>query len=335
MSAGRLGGLGFKEFQAERARLASGGARLADMGESNLYRALPAAFPGRFPAVVESQDPKARYRCHVAELFLDRWGMGWEAKGRVSVCEGVRGSIEAAFSVLAKRGAKALLPSDVYPFYAEAARRAGLAFEGYQAREGLPAEAALAGAGALLVCDPLKPWGGEIAQAEAERLSAWAMGDPRGRLLMVDAAYGIDLSPAAARWAREGSALVMASASKGWLMPRHAGAALAPEPWAPELRAAVGARPKDEASLAKAWEAMGSHPGRPGDVAMAVAELAEQALGRLGESRRGLRLAGYFAISPLGADEWLSRGVVAIPASAFGSDWGGSALSVLPAARGA
>lgn len=328
MSGARLDGMGFGEFSARREALRVEGG-LLDMAESNLYASLPRSFPGRFPAVGQSQDPKAVHRCHVAELFLERWGFPGGFKSRASVSRGVRQSLSGLFAMLASAGARALLPSDVYPAYGELARAAGLGCAFYQARLGPPGRESLEGVDAVLVCDPLKPWGGELGGAGEERLAAWARADPEGRLLMVDSAYAIDWTPGGRRLVEAGLALGLASLSKGWLAPWRAGCAIAPEPWAARARSALAGFAKDDAAMRAGFAALGGRAGMPAEVEEAVEELSRGALGRLGPGGEALVGQGYLRASEDSADEWLARGVVAIPGSVFGDGGRGSVLSML------
>lgn len=320
----------FREFRAFRERLAADSS-LADMAEHNLYASLPAAFPGRFDPMGESRSSRAPYRCHVAELFLERWGMGPEAKTRTSVCEGVRAALSAVFRLAASRGMRLMVPSDVYPEYLALARAARVDFSCYQALLGPPGDEKLAAFDGLLVCEPTKPWGVAMPLAEAARLGSWAAARPESRLLIADCAYDIDGTPAARLWRGDRSALILASLSKGWLAPRRAGCAFAPDGWVAPLREALGALPKSESGLRQAYRALADFPGRPADVASALATLAPRADATLGALGR-LPWSGYFAHSPLPASDWLAKGIIAIPASAFGSSSGHSILSLLPPA---
>lgn len=323
-----LDGLNFVEYSAARKALAASG-RLLDMGEHNLYASLRQSHPGRFDPIAPSADPKSQYRCHVAELFVERWGMPFAEKARASVCEGVRAALGAVFSMLAAQGRSILIPSDVYPEYLALAKRSGVRSAGYEARRGAPSAEDLAGVDAALVCDPLKPWGGSLGEAEASRLSAWAMARPEERLLVADCAYGIDDQGAGKIWRDDRSALVLSSISKGWLAPRRAGCAVAPDAWVERVRTAIGSLPKNEDGLRQAYACLLAHPGRPAEVALAVGELVASSTLRLGGDAKPLAPAGYFCRSEEPADEWLRRGVLAIPASVFGSSERSSFLSVL------
>lgn len=325
--------MNFEDFTGLRAAL-SQDPGLKDMAEHNLYASLPQSFPGRFEPIGPSELPKAKHRCHIAEEFLARWGVPHSEKRRTSVCEGVRAALGAVFALLARDGKRVLIPSDVYPEYERLADLAGVSRESYQARLGPPSNEALSRVDAVLVCEPLKPWGGALESQQAERLSAWAKERPSSRLLIVDAAYDIDGSHSVKRWRDEASALVIASLSKGWLLPRRAGCALAPMGWEDRIRQALGALPNSEANLRQAFEALTAHPERPAQIQRAVKDLAGFAIDSLGESGIGLRAQGYFVPSPLPASVWLERGVIAIPASAYGSNEARSFLSVLlPAPR--
>lgn len=328
MGEGSIDTMDFEAFRALRSALLQDKS-LKDMGEHNLYASLPQSFPGRFDPIPQSALPKAKHRCHIAEEFLARWGMGESHKRRASVCEGVRSALGAVFAALASEHKRVLIPSDVYPEYARLAALAGVSRELYSARLGAPSDEALGRVDAALLCDPLKPWGGALEQSEADRLSAWAGERPADRLLIVDAAYDIDGSEAVRRWREGAGALVIASLSKGWLLPKRAGCALAPAGWEDRIRRALGALPNQEACLRQAFEALSVHPDRPERVRLAVRDLAEFAIASLGEHGVGLRAQGYFVPSCLPASAWLERGVIAIPASVYGSAEARSFLSVL------
>lgn len=328
-------GLDFRGFSAWRASRKSEGGWL-DAAEHNLYSSLPRSFPGRFEAIEPSVEAAAQYRCHVGELFVERWGLPDCEKARLSVCEGVRGALASLFAGLARSGLKALLPSDVYPVYLALAKEARLEFETYEARRGDGAwdEMDLEPFGAVLVCDPLKPWGGSMGGRMGGRLAAWASIDPSGRVAIVDSAYGIDASGWTRSALESGSAMVLASLSKGWLEPLAAGVALAPEAWADRARAWIGARAKNENRLRVAYHALARHADRPSEVERAIEQRRWAMSGTLAQRAGGgldLTPAGYFWSSPMPSSWWAQRGILAIPASAFGSGEACSLVSMLEA----
>ena len=328
--ASRLDAMGFEEFKKSRQALAP---NLAwDMAEHNLYASLPRAFAGEFGAIAPSGEQKAAYRCHVAELFLERFGVEATEKNKAScaVSEGVRAALGAVMGMLARAGSRVLLPQDVYPQYQAIAVRAGVDFSTYCARGGPPTDQDLEGVDAVVICDPLKPWGGELDESQRARLGAWATRRPGQRLLIVDCAYDIDKAP---RWRGAPEALVLTSLSKGWLSPLRGGCAWAPPAWESRCREAIGTLPKNENNLRVAYAALARFPNRPAQVARALVELSSIALERLRaidpEAAAKLKFSGYFARSDLSAAQWRERGVLAIPASVFGSSLGGSVLSSL------
>lgn len=320
--------MSFEQYSVER-RALSGNPSLIDMGEHNLYGSLSLSFPGRFPMIAPSDDPKAQYRCHVAELFLERWGLPAGEKSRATVCEGVRAALRAIFSMLAAEGKSILIPSDVYPEYLRLAAQSGIRTRFYEARAGAPSMEELAAVDSALVCDPLKPWGGHLGRQESARLAAWAMEKPSERLLIADCAYGMDDVGAGSDWRDGAQALVLSSLSKGWLAPRKAGCAMAPLAWADRVREAIGLMGKSHEGLRQAYACLSSHSKRPAAVALAVAERAADAAEIVGARTEGLSLAGYFFRSKQPASAWLAQGIIAIPCSVFGSGSSESFLSVL------
>lgn len=320
--------MNFEEYSVAR-RAMSENSSLLDMGEHNLYGSLPLSFPGRFSKVAQSDDPKGQYRCHVAELFVERWGMPAAEKARASICEGVRAALGAVFSMLAAEGKTVLIPSDVYPEYIRLAVRSGVRTMFYEARLGAPSVEALAAVDSALICDPLKPWGGHLDRQECARLAAWAMEKPKDRLLIADCAYGIDDAGAGKAWRDGAQALVLSSLSKGWLAPRRAGCAMAPLAWVERVRAAIGAMAKNSGGLREAYSCLGGYSERPAAVASAISERVEEACRILGADAGSLSLAGYFLLSEEPASAWLAKGIVAMPCSVFGSERSGSFLSVL------
>lgn len=326
-------GLDFRGFSAWRARR-SGQDGWLDAAEHNIYASLPLGFPGRFEPIEPSGEPAAQYRCHVGELFVGRWGLPDSEKARLSVCEGVRGALASMFGGLARSGVKALLPSDVYPVYLALAKEARLEFETYEARRGDWAWDGLdlEDFGAVLVCDPLKPWGGSLGVSMGARLSAWAAADPAGRVAIIDAAYGIDVSGWTRSALESGTAMVIASLSKGWLEPLAAGVALSPQAWAERARGWIGARPKNEGRLRVAYQALARHADRPGEVAAAIGQreiIMAEALAERAGPGLDLKPAGYFWTSPMPSSWWAKRGVLAMPASVYGSEEPCSLVSML------
>jgi histidinol-phosphate/aromatic aminotransferase/cobyric acid decarboxylase-like protein len=319
-----------EEFLRVRDELRASRAGLIDCAELNLYRSLARLDPVGFGAIAPSEDPRAQYRCHVAEELLARLGLEERWKTRAQVSHGVRRSLRVLFGVLAARGGTIAVPDDVYPVYGQLAAEAGVGVVWWSARAGLPDERVLAGVSALLVCEPLKPWGRTLDGDEVERLRDWASAD-LGRMLILDSAYAIPPSAGALSLMHDELGVVLVSLSKGWLIPDHVGLCIVPERWRELARGAFSRVAKEEARLRIGFAALSEHGDRCQRVADVLRGLGER-LDALSRGRPELatsRCVGYFAVSELSFEALLERGVLGVPASVFGGA-GGCVLSSLP-----
>ncbi|MFY2559460.1 aminotransferase class I/II-fold pyridoxal phosphate-dependent enzyme [Corallococcus terminator] len=299
---------------------------LVDLAELNVYRSLAPTFA----AIEPSAHPEAPYRCHVAERFLAHLGLEAQLKSRTQVSHGVRRSLRALFGWLASRNARVGVPDDVYPVYLQLAEEAGVDVVRFPAREGLPALDAL---DALLLCEPLKPWGHAPRSEEAERVERWVRAEPDRRVLLIDSAYATPPTAWTQRLIHEDLAFVLASLSKGWLIPDHVGLCITPSRWRQDARAVFAPLPKDERKLRIGYAALTEHAARPRQVSELLAERA-RALDAFTASRPELRVSpcvGYLATSRCSFDELLDRGVLGVPASVFGGPSQVSILSSLSA----
>lgn len=326
----------FEEFEASRARLQADHPSWLDAGETNLYRALPALFP----ELARLADPAlggAIHRCHLAAETLDYLALPraiWEA--RLAISRGVRDSLRILFQHAAARGVEVLIPSDVYPVYWEIARATSVKHRGWEAQHpfGTSEAPPPVDDGApqwLLIPDPVKPWGRAVG-SEIAQVRAWAAADDRRRVV-IDAVYSPRIVPASAqRLLDEGIGIVLMSLSKGWLSPQKMGWTLFSDRDAPELRPLFMGQDRNVAGLAFARRAFQEHADRPTRVAAAVERLRAAFVTNL-EKAYGVSInlpeIGYLIPDEGSASAWEERGVIAIPASVFGSAWGGSFLSVL------
>lgn len=306
------------EFLTLRDELRATRPELLDLAETNLYRSV------KLPGIAPSQQREAAHRCHLAERFLAWLELPDALRARAQISHGVRRSLRVLLELLAARGLRVGLPSDVYPVYLQLAAGAGVRVVPYAAREGLPPLDEL---DALLVCDPLKPWGRSLDAADVAALAGWAIADPR-RLLVIDSAYAMPPSPAVRRLIEADVAAVMMSLSKGWLLPDHVGLCLVPTHWCGVAREAFGQLPRDEHKLRIGYAALTEQRERPSRVAALVAAGAQR-LDALVAARPELEASpcvGYFASSRASFSRLLDHGVLAIPATVFG---GPPELSVL------
>ncbi len=312
-------------FLQLRAEIKATRPELLDLSELNLYRTLAP----RFPAIEPSTHAQAPYRCHLAERYLAHLGLSRDLKPNTLVSHGVRRSLKALFTLLAARGQTVGVPDDVYPVYGQLAAEAGALVVPWSARHGLPGDDVLNTLDALLICDPLKPWGTTIGESDAARLSRWTKQDER-RMLLVDSAYATPPSALALQLVHEQSAALLVSLAKGWLIPDHAGLCIVPSRFQRAGREAFAALPKDEIRLRIGYAALTEHADRVLGVQQSLAELATR-LDALTARRPELaasKCVGYFATSTRSFADLLAQGVLAVPASVFGAP-GGTAGCVL------
>lgn len=298
---------------------------LVDLAELNVYRSLAPMFAAIEPSI----HPEAPYRCHVAERFLSHLGLDAWLKSRTQVSHGVRRSLRALFGWLASRNARVGIPDDVYPVYLQLAEDAGVQVVRFPAREGLPPLEAL---DALLLCEPLKPWGRTPGSEETEAVERWVRAEPDRRVLLIDSAYATPPTAWTQRLIHEDLAFVLASLSKGWLLPDHVGLCITPSRWRQDARAVFAPLPKDERKLRIGYAALTEHASRPRQVSELLAERAH-ALDAFTARRPELRSSpcvGYFATSRCSFDELLEQGVLGVPASVFG---GPARVSILSSLR--
>lgn len=310
-----------EQYLAWRTRLRRERPELLDLGELNVYRSLGPSFAPIEP----STEREARYRCHLAERFLDRLGLPRSLAARALVSHGVRRSLRALFGMLAEGDARVAIPSDVYPTYLSLAREAGVEHVLYEARVGLPS---LERFDVLLVCDPCKPWGGRVDLSLA---IAWAR-ERSGRRVIVDAVYAMPPDVGVLEAALRGELVLLTSISKSWLVPDHLGLCLVPEDLVTAARAAFSGLEKDESKLRIGFSALTDHASRPIEVRARLAELAAR-LDALTRERPELAASpcdGYFAVSSRTCAALLERGVIAAPATVFGGPERLSILSSLP-----
>ncbi|WP_437911664.1 hypothetical protein WME73_29145 [Sorangium sp. So ce302] len=310
-------------FLARRAELRATRPSLVDLSELNVYRSLARLFP----AIAPSTHPEAPYRCHLAERFLAHLELPQALKPRTQVSHGIRRSLRALFGLLAKREARVGVPADVYPVYQQLAAEAGATLVPWNARLGLPV---LDGLDAVLICEPLKPWGSHLSPLEAAQLRRWARADER-RMLILDSAYATPPTEQARALLDDESAVLLASLSKGWLIPDHAGLCIVPERFQKEARDAFAKLPKDEPRVRIGYAALTEHASRPREVGAILSERARR-LDALTSARPDLkasRCSGYFAISARSFGELLELGILGVPAPVFGGPEDLSVLSSL------
>jgi len=319
--------MNYESFLALSEQLRTTRPELLDLAELNIFRSLAPYFP----PITPSTHHEAPYRCHLAERFLAQLDLHDKLKPRTQVSHGVRRSLRALFGLLASRGARVGVPNDVYPVYQQLAADACVHVVLYDARCGLPVLDKL---DALLICEPLKPWGTTLNANETDQLAAWARAEPT-RMLLIDSAYATPPTATTLRLLHDDVAVLLASLSKGWLIPDHAGICIVPSRWQRDVREVFAHLPKDETRLRIGYAALTEHPQRVHEVA-AILDKRAQYLDGMTSSRPELRASmctGYFATAERSFEELLDLGVLAAPASIFGGPSHLSILSSLERAR--
>lgn len=318
------------ELKLRRRTLVDDDPTLIDLAETNLYRSLPAAWPDVFPPIEPSQSTRAAHRCHFVDLLLDALQLGEELRSRTLVSHGVRRSLSALFDLLSRHDRTVLIPGDVYPVYEQLARKTGVRFDPYSARDGLPESDRLNQHDALLICDPLKPWGGSLSPVECNMLATWTGNGQR--LAIIDAAYQFVPSPHLVRLTVSGGCALLGSMSKGWLIPDHGGYCVVPDSWRAEAREVFASLPRDEHRLRVSFAGLSAHRSRPIEVANHLRVLGDALSQRTAQlDIPASPVNGYFARTSLRFDELLAKGCIGIPASVFGApESAGCVLSTLP-----
>jgi len=317
--------MNYKSFLELRNQLRLTRPELLDLSELDIYRSLAP----QFPPITPSTHNEAPYRCFFAKYFLAQLELDKTLESRTQVSHGVRRSLGALFGLLASRGARVGVPDDVYPVYHYLAAEAGVHVVPYAARMGLPVTDEL---DALLICEPLVPWGTTLTSNEADQLIAWVRAEPK-RMLLIDSVYATPPTAQALRLLHDDVAVLLVSLSKGWLIPDHGGLCIVPSYWQRDTREVFARLPKDERRLRIAYAALTEHPKRPSAVAAALTNRAFY-LDEVTASRPELRASsciGYFATAQRSFEELLDLGVLAVPASIFGGPQHLSILSSLAA----
>lgn len=317
--------MNFIQFQTHRQeRIAAG---YQDCGETNLYKSLPRSFPAMdfsFPPPEELTI--AAYRCHLVEHMLDTLQLPREWKSGTLASHGVRSSL--ALIMAADPEKTWAIPSDVYPVYQTIATKAGVATKTYLQENTLdPADPGVQ-ADRLLICHPAKPWDTEI---DTNKIQEWLEAFP-GRKVIIDSAYGLTPNSRITEMTQEGKAIQLYSLSKHWLIPGHFGVAIMGEEDSLLLTATFRSLTKNEENLKKAQYALTLVPNRPALITDMIRHLSYKMEEEIEPSVRdtvNFDSHGYFKKTRLTREELETEGIIAIPASVFGSKSHCSFISVL------
>ncbi|WP_035058549.1 hypothetical protein [Andreprevotia chitinilytica] len=313
---------------------------VVDCAETNLYGTLASLQPRLAP----SETHERVYRCDLARAWLQRYGFDIQHSRRALVCRGVRHALQLIFRRLAVDGASLWLPADVYPVYWALASAAGIQAQAFLTlpTPSIPAAKGIHGPEYLLIANPLKPLGRFLHNEECSALMAWLDASPSRRLL-IDCVYDLDtpFHPTTMKLLQTGRAILLHSATKGWLSPETFGVALVGEDCA-GFGADFREDPPSATQLWFAQQFLSAEAGCPAQVVDALHARACRLTERLPEAIRDSRLIEfadcapgcYFFPVPFSAEQLLNEHrLLAIPASAFGSqDWNGSILTSLSSA---
>lgn len=328
------------EFVAIKTALLSSVGDLVDVSETRMARALAPQLTNT--AMLEL--PAAGHRCHVAEQWLECFGLPAKWKSRAVVTQGVRQSLSALFAYWAATGARVLLPADTYPVYAELARAAGCPFRTYQTFPEVDfseLHASTSTIDVLLLPLPLKPRGGLLDSVEQRKLSAW-LHSGINRRLVLDTVYNFDtrLQQLTFTLFAFDQTIVLHSLSKAWARPLVAGVALLPAQDEADLAPVLRALPVDRDSLRFGQALLTHDQGQPARLVSYLKILQEKLATVLTDHdisaslvRNTDELGQYLFIVPMDWRQLLNEHLLlALPLSVFGSPLPGySVVSSLPA----
>ncbi len=286
--------------------------------ETRIARALASLVP---EVAVPTEIPKV-HRCDLARAWCERRGIPTAWSPRALACNGVRAALALIFADLASRGERVALPRDVYPVYGELAAGAGVATIPF---ETFPDPSFDIDAHHVVLPCPWKLHARAWTDAEFAAASRWLAADPQRRLVL-DGVYslGEPIAASVLSLIETGQVLYLDSMSKGWLLPQLFGAALVPAEdlarLAPSFRACSPSPRELFVARACLPTATPAHVIAELDRRRAalLAHLAARELPAIAAAR------GYLVPVACSAEVALSRDVVTIPSSVFGStrgDW--------------
>jgi hypothetical protein len=268
--------------------------------------------------------------------------MGIPSLARMTLAsEGVRHSLQVIFALLAKGGAAAAIPTDVYPVYWKLAAAADLRVVGFETFPqfdlckifGVAEEA---GAHHVLLPQPLKLHGRSWTDREVTIAEDWLRSGIQRRIIL-DGVYGFGapLDSVTKRLLETDQVVLLDSLSKGWLHERIFGVAVIPERDAFIFAEPFRNLPTSSSKLSVACELIERFSDIPCRISREIDTQRVKALARAARVRsQTLEVErGYFLPIECSPERLLTEhSMVTIPASVFGSrlrHW--SVASVLPA----
>ena len=328
--------MNFAAFQLWRKERLAAQPGLLDCGETNLYGALASLQP----QPQASGRAERIHRCDLARSWLKRYGFSEKWSRQALVNRGVRHALNLIFRELARTSAGLWIPADVYPAYAELAASAGIQPRQFPTlpKPQLPRGQRTHGPEFLLLANPWKPLGRFLDPGECAALRQWLEVSPERRLL-VDCVYDLSapFHDSTRQLLQSGRTILLHSVTKGWLWPKTFGVALLPEVW-PEIESSFRADPPTEEQLRFAEQLLRHDAPTPGRVCHALAKrklnlltvLPRAVIEALQFDQDSCAPGCYLFPAAMSVDALLIRhGILAIPASSFGSEWNGSILTSL------
>ena len=302
----------FTQFQDFRRQWLKANPKGVDAADTRVYD-WSERFTQNRPVFVE----KSQYRCHLAEEYLNWLALDEIGKTNILISSGVRHSL----GIMLKQTGSWIRPNDVYPEYGKIEMACGAQAMTYSARAGLPWEMLENSRGwNLLICDPLKPWGGQLDTQKYRRLLSTAL--RQNGMIWVDGAYAKRPHPAVIEAIVEDLPVIwLGSLSKGWLKPWILGAVLGHPNVLGQWRVAFQNEKKDTDKLAFAWDLLTNHPQRPEEVEEICRQARIKLLGELDARGVGMGVSdpghGYMLRHELPASKLIEDGILALPGSIF------------------
>jgi aspartate/methionine/tyrosine aminotransferase len=280
------------------------------------------------------------HRCDLARAWLVRYGFPEGFSRRALVCRGVRHALSLIFAEMAREKALLWTPCDVYPAYLELARAAGIEPWTYRTLPcpTFPQARNTGCAEYLLMANPWKPLGRFVTDQECAALTDWLAMSPH-RSLILDCVYdlGAPFHVMTRKLVETGKAILLHSATKGWLWPKTFGVALVGEANA-KLESAFRNDPPSQEQLRLAERLLSGDANLPGQITAVLGQRKLKLLAALPAAIGKSLLIDptaqspgcYFFLVDIQAEQLLRQHqIFGIPASAFGGNWPGSILTSL------
>lgn len=308
----------FQAFIKLKSDLLAKQPKLINCGETNLYKSLT-------PLLIQSETnisfERKRHRCDLAKIWAQLYGIAEKNSQLALVSCGVRHSLENIFKYAATNKLKFLLPTDNYPVFLELAKKADVKYSTYTTLCGPKWPSPNMEGDFLLVTQPIKPLGRGLSETDVDSLNDWVSAASHRRLV-IDTVYDFEapLSKTAMDLWQKGQTILLHSVTKGWLRPRLFGIALVSELDFESYFPVFQPLDIPNENLALAEHLLTNHPNMPKMVASHLRDARRRMMQELsGVEPDTTDESVYFFPIRRSFDTLLQQGVLAIPASVFGS----------------